>query len=253
MGTKTLSPTQITYVSRVKTVVVQEKQTRREQDDQSPWGSTTLTTLSTTWSGASEIHADDDYISPTTTKTTRWGSWTLLGDLKTRTRNKTETHTYRMALLQFDTAEIPEGATAYLQLYATEGGETNAYPDVYKINEEWDESTVKWSNKPEMSVVLSSQTLPLNAWASINVSGVLDGYGFALLDEDFGTGSNREKKLPKTGDYAPQLVVTFEGSSNVYVQTATGLQAGQVYVQTASDLVPGTVYVMTANGLKQSS
>lgn len=224
MGTKILIPVQITYIQATRVQVIRENYTREDQSDPSPWVYAGLVTQSTEWSYSSADHSIEEYAYPTTSKTSTWGSWTMLGDLKHRYRLKTETTVFNQMLVQFDTSAIPAGATAYLRLYATDGGDAYAYPDVYKITEDWVASTVTWNNKPEMAAALSSQTLPLNAWVSIDVSSALSAYGFALHDADYGSGANRVKSIPTSGDFAPQLVVTHGESSNVYVQTETGLK-----------------------------
>lgn len=206
MAIITLSPSQIAYVQQINTKVVQERQIRGSLDDS--WGSSTLTTKSSTWSGTGDNFSSASYVYPTTDKSTAWGSWSTTSQL-IRTRDKTETIKHKQMLVQFDTSGIEGTITgATLRFYATSGGSTAASVDVSKITEAWSTSTVTWSNKPDMTTILSEQSLPLTTWTAFDVSGALDGYGFALYDDAYGD-NQKLKEIPKTGNLAPQLLVTY--------------------------------------------
>lgn len=250
MATITLSPTQITYIQTIQTKVIREMQNRTSLD--TPWGETTYTTVSDSYSGGGENFADASYVYPTTDKTTAWGSWTNPSGGSTitliRVRNKTEKIKYKQMLVQFDTTGVAGTITgASLRLYATGGGTDDAKPTVYKITSAWDTDTVKWSNQPTKTEILTDQSLPLSVWTAFDVSGHLDGHGFALHDSVVGSNS-KLKELPRTGDLAPQLLVTYT-PYNSTVKTVTenvemnGTAQGTVTLERYNDSYTHTVKV----------
>lgn len=245
---KTLQPIQIAYARQQKVLVEKELQTRTNTS--ASWTANGFSTVSTNYSYGGQNFASSTVVYPTTTKTTAYGGWNNTDSLN-RYRLKTHTTDWYITLIQFDYSQIKPGKQYFLNLYATGGGSATAYPDVYKITESWDKSTVTFTKLPAMTKVLSSQSLPLGQWVQIDVTSALSTYGIALRDEGFGTGTDRHKELPKTGTYAPHL--SGAGSSGVWVQTASGIKQGGWYEQTASGLVAGSVNVMTANGMKESS
>lgn len=245
---KILIPTQIAYVRQQK--IVKEQEIQERADASSAWGSSRFVTKSTNYEYGSVNFASSTVVYPTTTWKTVYESWNNYSDTY-RFRNKTITDDWYITLIQFDYSKIKPGKQYFLNLYATGGGSTTAYPDVYKITGSWDESTVTFTGLPPMTKVLSSQSLPLGQWVQIDVTDALSEYGIALRDEGYGTGSDRHKELPKTGTYAPYL--SGASSSGVWVQRANGLKEGEVYVQTANGIKQGEVYVMTESGLNQSS
>lgn len=245
---KLIYPEQITYVKTVRITTERWERTRR--DEQSAWGTAVRKSSSSAYEQGSGTHNDESVVYPTTTRTTKYGSWTVFGNQNQQYQNKTITDTYCMALLRFDESTLKAGKPVLLNLYATDGGETSAAVDVYRITEDWDADTVTWNNKPTMTKLLSSKPLPLKEWTQIDVQSVLGGYGIALRDENYGTGNNRAKTLPKTGEYAPYIG---GGNTGCWVQTASGLVEGAVYVQTASGLVEGAVYAQTENGLEEGA
>lgn len=249
MATIALSPTQITYIQTIQTKVIREMQNRTSLD--TPWGKTTYTTVSDSYSGG-ENFADASYVYPTTDKTTAWGSWTNPsgGSIITliRVRNKTEKIKHKQMLVQFDTTGVAGTITgASLRLYATGGGTDDAKPTVYKITSAWDTDTVKWSNQPTKTEILTDQSLPLSVWTAFDVSGHLDGHGFALHDSVVGS-NNKLKELPRTGDLAPQLLVTYT-PYNSTVKTVTenvemnGTAQGTVTLERYNDSYTHTVKV----------
>lgn len=211
MATITLSPKQIVYVQTINTKLVLETQRRASLDDS--WSRVSLVTKESTWSGGGENFASSTYVYPTTDKTTVFQSWTNTsgGSLITLSRQqyKTETIKHKQMLVQFDTSSVEGTITgATLRVYAASGGSTAASVDVSKITESWTASTVTWSNKPDMTTLLSEQALPLTSWTAFDVFNALDGYGFALYDDQYGD-NQKLKEIPKTGNLAPQLLVTY--------------------------------------------
>lgn len=211
MATITLSPKQIVYVQTINTKLVLETQRRASLDDS--WSRVSLVTKESTWSGGGENFASSTYVYPTTDKTTVFQSWTNTsgGSLITLSRQqyKTETIKQKQMLVQFDTSSIEGTITgATLRVYAASGGSTAASVDVSKITESWTASTVTWGNKPAMTTILSEQSLPLTSWTAFDVSNALDGYGFALYDDQYGD-NQKLKEIPKTGNLSPQLLVTY--------------------------------------------
>lgn len=245
---KVLIPTQIAYARQQKVLVEKELQTRA--DTSSSWSANGFATVSTDYGYGGVNFASSTVVYPTTTKTVVYGGWNNTDSLN-RYRLKTHTTNWYITLIQFDYSKIKPGKQYFLNLYATGGGSATAYPDVYKITGSWDKSTVTFTGLPAMTKVLSSQSLPLGQWVRIDVTSALSTYGIALRDEGYGTGTDRHKELPKTGEYAPTL--SRAGSCGFWMQRENDLKEGEVYVQTANGLKPGEVYVMTESGLKQSS
>lgn len=249
MAIATLSPIQITYVQQINTKLVLETQKRAYLDDS--WGSSSLVTKDSTWSGAGENFASSTYAYPTTDKTTAFQSWTNTSGGSTitliRQRYKTETIKHKQMLVQFDTSGIEGTITgATLRVYATGGGSTAASVDVSKINASWSASTVAWNNKPDMTTLLSEQALPLTSWTAFDVSNALDGYGFALYDDLYGN-NQKLKEIPKTGNLAPQLLVTYTPyNSRVSVTDSVemnGTAQGTVTLERYNDSYTHTVKV----------
>lgn len=249
MATITLTPTQITYFSRVRTQVIRENQRRASLD--SPWTSAGMTTQSTEWSGSYVVHYGETPIYPTTSKTTKWGSWqsTTTVAALSRYRDKTETVKFCTMLVGFDTSGIEGTITgASLRLYATGGGETAASVDIAKITEPWDASTVNYNTQPDTSTLLTDQSFPLTAWTAYDVSTALTGYGFSVHDDTFGNGTDKVKEIPASGDLAPQLLVTYT-PYNSTVKTVTenvemnGTAQGTVTLERYNDSYTHTVKV----------
>lgn len=245
---KLLIPTQIAYVRQRKVLVEKELQTRASTSDS--WSANGFSTVSTDYDYDGHNFASSTVVYPTTTKTTAYGGWNNTDSLN-RYRLKTHTTDWYITLIQFDYSQIKPGKQYFLNLYATGGGSATAYPDVYKITESWDQSSVTFTKLPAKTKVLSSQSLPLEQWVQIDVTDALSEYGIALRDEGYNADNSRHKELSKTGDYAPTL--SRAGACGFWVQRTAGLKEGEVYVQTANGLKQGEVYVMTESGLKQSS
>lgn len=87
-------------------------------------------------------------------------------------------------------------------------------------------------------------------WIETSVAdlGYGSGVAYSLIQDANNTGS-----LDIVVTQAELVITTDAPEGNIWVQTASGSQAGLAYVQTASGPKEGTEYVMTENGLKQSS
>lgn len=207
MATMTLTPSQIVMVRAVNTKVVREIQKRSSTTDS--WGSSSYSTLSSSWSDASTNFSGNSLAYAVNYHTQQFGSWIASGNF-TRYRDKTEKHYKHIALVQFDTSAIPSTITsASLRLYASGGGSTVAFPAIKQITASWSASSVTWNTKPDMVAGVSSISLGLNSWVSADVKSMLGTYGFAITDETDHSGSDWGKEIARTGTYAPQLVITY--------------------------------------------
>lgn len=246
---KTVYPTQMVYVERDKKEVWREERTRR--DEQSAWVNAGSTRISgPEYSKSSRNFADESVVYPTTLVTNSWTSWQVFGNQNQQFRNKTITTKRRTTLFKFDTSAFKAGKPVLLNLYASDGGSTDAAIDLYKITEDWDESTVTYANQPAMTKLLNKKPLPLNQWVQIDVQDLVGGFGIAICD-DAAAIPDKQKTLPKTGEYRPYL--SKAGNPCWRVQTADGLKDTITYVQTANGLKEAAVYEQTANGLKEGS
>lgn len=134
---------------------------------------------------------------------------------------------YSRAIMQFDTASIPQGATissANMKLYTHEQYSSSVTPiRAYRITESWDEDTATYSNASadyDSSYIYDTEDVYADGWYSWDITelvqewvdGTYDNYGVMLR----GAGSGNYWKRFRSSEYnevhcRPHLEITYTG------------------------------------------
>jgi len=108
-----------------------------------------------------------------------------------------------------------------LRVYTTVNSSTNG-PAVYTTGNTWTETGITWNNRPGRtgSAIDNKGAIDKNTWVEYNVAPVVTGNGtfnFVLV----GDSSDEIRFSSREGSNRPQLVITFNPSTNTPTATAT--------------------------------
>ncbi|GAG36202.1 unnamed protein product, partial [marine sediment metagenome] len=134
------------------------------------------------------------------------------------------------SLIQFDVSTIPFGTTisnASLRVflvYSWDFPSTSRTITTYRPNSTWSESIVTWNNHPSPVESYGSASVTHLSWGwySFDVTNLVQGwvnnsipnYGIMLRgSEQSGYDSSVRGFSTREGDYTPELVVTYSGST----------------------------------------
>jgi hypothetical protein len=136
---------------------------------------------------------------------------------------------YQRALLTFDLASIPQGATiqsASLQLYLSAYSLTGTYNiGAYRIAQEWADCGVTWNNQPNLDDLYSTTAVGANLGARYDwdvtqlvqqwYAGTYPNYGIMLQAIAENTIHERMFFSKEAGQLTPKLVITYSSCTQL--------------------------------------
>jgi len=116
--------------------------------------------------------------------------------------------------------------SARLRVFTTVNSSSNG-PAVYTTSNTWTETGITWNNRPARTsgVIDNKGVIDKNTWVEYNVAAVIAGNGtfnFVLV----GDSSDEVRFSSRQGSDPPQLVITFNPSTNTPTATATPSRTG---------------------------
>jgi len=156
--------------------------------------------------------------------------------------------------IKFDLSSIPENAvivSARLKLVDNKDSPSNVNVDVHRVMGDWDESSIKWSNKPDYdSTVISNAasgasgdviewdvTDLVQAW----VNGTYDNYGLVLIGGYADPVEEFRSKETSNSDDKPKLVIEYVEPNTVTTTVTQTITETQTINNTVTETVTTTV------------
>jgi len=195
--------------------------------------------------------SDDAYVRNGTYNNTNYGSNAELQIKQTSTANAK-----RWALVKFDLSDI--GTVTYAKLKFESTGNSGPL-DILKLGDNWDESTVTWSNQPSKGTTIAS--VDVGAPGKYNVD--VTSYVAAQADGDNtasfvikGTSTTKLTLSSKEGVFPPKLVIDHDGiprSANGVIAATIDMYpnptTGKVNISINDvDFTNGIINVYSGNG-----
>lgn len=114
-----------------------------------------------------------------------------------------------------------------LRVYVTQNATNNGGLEVHPEKDNWQANTVTWNNQPDWqsNVLAISSTPKAGTWETINLPvSALNADGNSDFGIRYSVGANvvTEFHSKESGQYAPQLIVTFAPKSTTSAMNTSG-------------------------------